>query len=56
MEGGETDAEEIGITAKIKHTKQTEKEQYREKPKPKPKNKENKQKQNTTENKARTGK
>jgi hypothetical protein len=54
VEGGEPDAEEIGKTAKIKHTKQTEKEQYREKPKPK--NRENKQKQNTTGNKARTGK
>ena len=54
MEGGEIGAEEIDRIAKIKHTKQTDKEQYKEKPKPK--SRENKQKQNTTENKARIGK
>jgi hypothetical protein len=43
VEGGKTNAEEIVKTTKIKHTKQTEKEQYRKKPKPK--NRENKQKQ-----------
>jgi hypothetical protein len=52
--GGETNAEEIGRTAKIKHTKQTEKEQYKKIPKLK--SRENKQKQNPTGNKARTGK
>jgi hypothetical protein len=53
VEGGKTDAEKIGRTAKIKHTQNKQRKKIQEKPKPK--NRENKQntKYNGKQNKNR---